>query len=372
MPQPFSGFGTLAASIFQDSCLCYHRGMLKTRRLPLAEITLLTLTALPANAQLPSPELERFLGRCAHISKADLRALGQGQPVAKALNTNRKTDVSAFGIIRVNVPTEVFVQRFQNISAFKKSEYVLSIGKLSQVPQAADFAKLALDRSEIRELERCAVGDCGFQLSAEAIHLFRSELARCQNPKKQSRGTELFREMLLNYVRAYLADGNAALVRYRDQNPARSLACELRDMVADSAYLEEYVPELRGYLLNFPLDRPPDANSFVYWSKEKFGLKPVISVTHVTMYPRIAPSASAVIVASKQIYASHYFGASLGLGAFLQFKSSPQRTYLMYLNRSRSGLLGGWLGFIKRPLVERRIRGGLLQNLQLARKKLEQ
>jgi hypothetical protein len=65
------------------------------------------------------------------------------------------------------------------------------------------------------------------------------------------------------------------------------------------------------------------------------------------------PDASVVIVASKQIYANHCFDASLGLGAFLQFKSSPQQTYLMYLNRSRTGLLVGWLGFVKRPLVKK-------------------
>lgn len=356
---------------FRNSRLCYHRAMLKLSWLLLAWITFLTLTGLPAYAQIPSSELERFLDRYAHFSKADLRALAQGRPVAKELNTNRATDVAAFGIIRVNVAKAVFVQRFQDISSFKKSDYVLSIGKLSQDPQAADFDRLALDRSEITKLEQCTVGDCGFQLSAEAIQFLRSQLSRSQSIKTQS-GTGLFREMLLRYVREYLAKGNVALVRYNDRNPVRSLAHEFQDMLADSAYLEEYVPELRDYLLNFPLDRPPDTDSFVYWSKEKFGLKPIISVTHVMMYPRITSRASAVIIASKQIYASHYFDASLGLGAFLQFTGNPQRTYLMYLNRSRSSLLGGWLGFIKRPLVKRRIRNGLLQNLQLARRKLEQ
>ena len=91
-------------------------------------------------------------------------------------------------------------------------------------------------------------------------------------------------------MKTYLTKGNIALFHYYDKDTARSLSDELRDMIDDSAYINQYVLELRNYMLNFPRDPPPDADSFAYWPKEKFGLKPVNSVTHVTMYPRMRPN----------------------------------------------------------------------------------
>lgn len=87
-------------------------------RLVFIPIIFFALSSLPIHAQFPEREFEQFLEKYAHFSKADQITLGKCQPVAKALDTNRKTDVSAFGIIQVSVPMEVFVQRFQNISSF--------------------------------------------------------------------------------------------------------------------------------------------------------------------------------------------------------------------------------------------------------------
>ncbi len=81
-----------------------------------------------------------------------------------------------------------------------------------------------------------------------------------------------------------------------------------------------------------------------------------------------------ILVASKQIYASHYFTSSLGLAAFFESPggSTGCRAYLMYLNRSRADLLGwGVLSALKRAIVKRRVRSGLEKNLQLTRQRLE-
>jgi hypothetical protein len=52
---------------------------------------------------------------------------------------------------------------------------------------------------------------------------------------------------------------------------------------------------------------------FIYWSKQKFGLKPVIAVTHVSIYRK--PESRRPLIASKQVCTSHYFEASLWLTA---------------------------------------------------------
>jgi hypothetical protein len=121
----------------------------------------------------------------------------------------------------------------------------------------------------------------------------------------------LFRKELLSYVEAYLAQGNSALIVYRDKSRPVKLADEFRSSLDASLIGERSMKEFREYLEQFTKRPLPNMDTFLYWSKENFGLKPVISITHVTIdrQPR------QLFIASKQIYASHYFNASLGLTA---------------------------------------------------------
>jgi hypothetical protein len=112
------------------------------------------------------------------------------------------------------------------------------------------------------------------------------------------------------------------------------------------------------------------SEDFIYWSKEKFGLKPVISVTHVSIYRK--PESGRTLIASKQIYASHYFEASLGLTAVVA--SSQQQEpgfYLLYLNRSRSDALHGGFSGLARGQVKRSARNGMQKNMQRIKLSIE-
>jgi hypothetical protein len=78
-------------------------------------------------------------------------------------------------------------------------------------------------------------------------------------------------------------------------------------------------------------------------------------------------------MASKQIYASHYFESSLGLTVTVEVEESPNPTfYLLYFNRSRSdGLRGGFSG-LTRGIVKGRARSGAQDNLEKIRRTIEE
>ena len=98
-----------------------------------------------------------------------------------------------------------------------------------------------------------------------------------------------------------------------------------------------------------------DVSSFFYWSKEQYGAgKPVIGVTHVDIVrPRLAGSMRVAAV-SREIFATHYRNASLGLTALSE--DALGRRYLVYVNRSQLDLLGGIFGAWKRSVLESRLR----------------
>jgi hypothetical protein len=61
-------------------------------------------------------------------------------------------------------------------------------------------------------------------------------------------------------------------------------------------------------------DRREDVESFLYWSKEELGGgKPIITITHVSMIPIPREAQTEMVVASKQVFATHYLSASLSL-----------------------------------------------------------
>ena len=113
--------------------------------------------------------------------------------------------------------------------------------------------------------------------------------------------------MLLEQVQAYLAGGNAALGACEDKAYKMNLAEEFKSLLKPAPYMFGYVPEFQSYPETFPNGRSENVESFVYWSKEVFGLKPVISLTHVTIYKRHHTNGLDLMIGSKGIYATHYF-----------------------------------------------------------------
>lgn len=112
--------------------------------------------------------------------------------------------------------------------------------------------------------------------------------------------------------------------------------------------------------------------SFLYWSDEKFALKPVISVTQEVIWSNRSVNPSIAFVAGKQIYASHYFEASLSVTILID-DSAPgdPATWVLYINRSHIDAFDGWFGGLKRSLATSRLPGELRNTLAETKKKLE-
>ena len=99
-------------------------------------------------------------------------------------------------------------------------------------------------------------------------------------------------------------------------------------------------------------------------------MKPVITMTHVTIYTR--RHGADVIIASKGIYASNYFESSLGLTALVRNDGPrPPRSYLIYVNRSRTDALRGMFAGMKRSLIGGRLRDGAKKSMERIKTKLE-
>jgi len=150
-----------------------------------------------------------------------------------------------------------------------------------------------------------------------------------------------------------VAQGHEGFAEARDVSEPRSPAQAFTGVLQRSDFLVRQFPQLVEYLRHPPA-QSPGMESFIYWSKEMFARKPVISATQVTIVRPNRDGMPEVVVASKQIFATHYMDASLGITALV--KAGESRRYLAYLNRTDIDVLGGFFGGLVRTILQRRVK----------------
>jgi hypothetical protein len=311
---------------------------------------LVCLGAGPAFAQASMAEFQQALREKAAFSETDLTALQHNQPVVRLVPATDKREVAVTGLVNTNASAEEFLRSYRDSMLRKSNSAILEIGSFGSAPALADLNDLTLEPGDIDDLKECVVGDCQIKLSAPMIERFRKEIDWTASDY-QVRVTNLFKEMLVSYIKDYRARGEAALIEYNDKSDSINLAAEHRALTSAAGYVNSFLADSKSGLQLI--------EETLVWSKIKFGLKPVIAINHVSIYKRNSDAGPQVLVASKQIYANHYFNAFLALTAFVNVPGATNGSYLVYENRSRADGLEGPFGKLKRGMVEKKALEGL-------------
>ncbi|MCX6551284.1 MAG: hypothetical protein NTY02_09835 [Acidobacteria bacterium] len=318
---------------------------------------------------VPEPA-QSILLRDIGFTPGQLVLIRNGQAMARTLETDQQKEIAVAGAVRVAVTKEEFFTRYRDIERFKHHKAVLQIGRFSAPPSAGDMARLTLSDEAIDALRTCEPGRCKVRLPAEWMADFR-RLTATPESAWRTEALSLFRSRIAAYVTAYQEQGAAALAVYADKSPAVSLAEESNRLLERSTALRTASRDFQRYLLDYPRRPLPLLDTFFYWSKEDLGLKPVVSVTHVSIHQDPA-WANTIIVAARQIYATHYVEASLGLTFAIDAGETPGHgIYLVYVNRTQVGALKGQFAGMRRSLVRGRAKDALEQQLGEMKQRLE-
>jgi hypothetical protein len=195
------------------------------------------------------------------------------------------------------------------------------------------------------------------KLSAEMIQQITMETAAV-SANQPALINSVFRKLLFEYVTAYLSKGNSALITYADKlPPVRSLDAFL-GLLQEFAVLRRAGPPLYNCLESYSGQPCPEIENLLYWSYAKFGLKPVLTVNDMLTYRTVRNGRPWVFLAIKQIYADHYFIASLGVVILVPQSDTPSEPglWVVYVNRSQTDGLSGLFGPVKRGVVEHKSR----------------
>jgi hypothetical protein len=330
---------------------------------PLALVITVGLLVRPAAlVRPPPPDPFAFFRPTIQINSEDRRRLDRGESLIRVL-PGVDNEIAIFGGVAVRVDGARLIAWEREIGALKQNAMVLSIGRFSNPPSLDDLRKLVLDNDELKDVGRCRAGDCALKLASDDIG--RIQRAMADRPPS---GQETFRHIVLERVERYLRGGQAALPAAVDRD--RPTAPVFGAFLQRSPFLVDHLPGFVTYLRRYPDAPDPDVETFAYWSKEKFGGRPVISATQVSMLRGHEEGTPDALVVGLQLFTTHYTNGSFSVTAIVRGEpGSPN--YLIYLNRSDTDFLGGVFGGVKRLLIEHRVKSEAAELLQEWRRRLE-
>jgi hypothetical protein len=292
-----------------------------------------------------------FLQPTIQFSGDERRQLDERGIVLRILPA-RDRELAAFAAGSLDVGVVGLLESVRNIVDLKRGAQVPQIGRFSSQPSIEDVQSLTLDAVDLAAIRQCRPDDCDLKLTADEIDRLHHALSPDGSDATASLNRE-FRKILVERVSGYLNHGD---------RPGDEFSALLRH----SPYIQAQMPQLGLHLVRYPTMPLTGTESFVYWSKEEYGWKPMITATHVTILHGDGERQPELIVASRDILATRYTSGSFVLTLLFRDRSSSRR-YLVYVNRTWvDGLRGLW-----RPFVEHRVKGQARRVFAEVRERIE-
>jgi hypothetical protein len=322
-----------------------------------------------ADVDLRSEQPTALLTTTFGFTAEEIKSASRGVVVTKSLEPGDSLELAVAALMRIQVPATYFVTRMRHTRDFKQSDAIIDLGVFGNPPALSDLARLTLEPSDLADLARCRVARCDVKLDAGALTRFSKEI-NWRAPDAHATANALARKVLFEYLTAYQRRGLAGLPEYRDRDQPVNLGNTTRTLLARNTWIAQRHPDLYAYLDKFPAAPAAAAQDIFYWSKEKFGLKPVVALTHMTIWA--AGNDGEILATSRQLYGSHYSNGSLGVTLVVPDRSGPAGgVFVVYVNRSIADAMGGWLGGLKRSVARSRARSTVADQLRQLRVRLE-
>jgi hypothetical protein len=310
---------------------------------------LVWVLASSLDAQQPR-QLTQFLREGIKLDAPQLSAVESGEPVVKVLETQHPRDVAVFGIVATSQTREAIAARLRDFRRSLATPTRVRFGILSTPATAADVQTLVISKDDVDDAKKCKPGDCNFKLPKTEMARFKAEVNwNAKNIENQL--TAYARRQLVIYAEDYRAHGDSVLVVYDDKGGV-SASDAFNSLLASSPYVYQHAPALANYLRHYPHAKLDGATEVIFWAEDQAPhLRSTITINHAVLYnPPELPGMT--IVATKQIYAKHYFEAGFDLMSVVERTTPSAGSYILVMRRYRFDNLpsGGLLNIKGRVL----------------------
>lgn len=302
------------------------------------------------------------------LSEAEIKSIHDGTPVGRIIPSENKSEIAVFGAVFVKSSPEEYVKLAMDTGRLKSVPGYLAVGRFSTPPKLSDLQGFTLEPDDVSSLKRCQPRNCDVQLDARAMAAFQQ--AANSGPDADNKVNILAQQKALQLLNRYATIGNAALGQYEDKDTPVQVAQAFASLLNRSSSLPLYAPKLREYLLQYPRVELPGSQSFFYWEKVDFGLKPTLRIVQAVSYKTSSNSDALRIVVNKQLYASHYFQTAIDVSVCAP---APEKGgfYLITVKGSKQAGLTGAKGLVLRKTIEGKTESSIVKALAYLKAELE-
>jgi hypothetical protein len=224
-------------------------------------------------AQEPSPR--PFLRKVIQLDDAQLAAVEKGEVVTKLLPTAEKAEIAAFGVVKTAGTPDAVLRLARDVKGFRQVPQIPEMGTFSTPPKVEDMRGLTHPPDDVAAMRKCKPGSCDVKLGTKGLEV--ASTIDWKAAGAEAKASALFNQALVDYVTAYAQGGTDALGDVLDKKAPKNRSQEYRALLANSTYLVEYVKEFNDYLAAYPNVKLAQTEDLLYWTKDTFGLKPVVS-----------------------------------------------------------------------------------------------
>ncbi|MBK9155580.1 MAG: hypothetical protein IPM25_15455 [Chloracidobacterium sp.] len=348
--------------------------MPRCRILVLAAVSIAVLlgASRAAPGQITQDVFRRTLTDKAGVTAADLERLSAGEAVVAAIETNDKQEVAVIGVVRIAPKRPLSIEDLRSSLSPRQNTEVGAGEKFSTPPRIEDLSEVRLTDDDVEELLKCELGNCDLNLSESSIRRIR-EAASQGDGQIKDKLTQVFAQILFEHLLAYQKAGDSALGDYANRGRKVRLSDAHAKLFRETLFLSKAAPPLNEALARFPAGDQAAVASEFFWSTVDFGLKPMITLSHLSYYPSGPEPSDVLAVATKQIYASRYLDASLTLALIVPVEDGEKKeTFLIFTDRSRSDALEGMFGSFTRRVVKTEAVKRVTDIVATAKTRLEQ
>ena len=317
----------------------------------------------PSAAMAQEAPPRPFLRKVIQLDDAQLAAIEKGEVVTKILPTTDKPEIACFGAVKTTGTVDQLIALARDVRKFRQVPQIPEMGHFSTPARVEDLKGLTHPPDDVTALRRCKPGSCDVKLGTRGLELVSKINWAAADAQKQA--DAIFDQGIVDYVTAYQQGGTEAMGNVLDKKQEKSRAQEYRTLLAHSPYLVEYVKAFNDYLATWPKGKLADSEDVLYWTKDTFGLKPVVSAYHATIYK----SPRGGLISNKLIAATHFFNAGLELLAAVP-TADGKELYLLDLYRTRLDPPTGMLAGVLMGKVRDGVQTGVKENMKLARERL--
>jgi hypothetical protein len=310
---------------------------------------------LVARAQPPIPPGLRSYLQEKGFSADEIASVAGGNGVAKLLPASQEDQMGMVGAVFINVAPEYLASAYAQVDKIEPIA-ALQHGLFSTPAKISDLAALTLESDDVKSLRKCKPGDCDLMLPDSAIARFQKEI-NWNSSSASDDANRLFRQVLVDYVNAYRAQGDSAMMTFRSGKNQQSTEEGFKLLLAASPVIAQRFPELSSHLASYPSGRTTATKDYILWMKTDTGLKPTIRVAHLMVHTETAGAKKVPVFAIKSLYADYYLRDSLALRVLVPTSDGDAKSaYLVALAHGHTEGLGGFKG--------RLIRSTLMNSMQ--------